>query len=1847
MNIFFRYFSCRCAAALTLLFIVFLLPLLSHGSGGQRHRVGYVAAKGVVLSKDGNPYWVVYNSKGDIEEIIGEITGEFDGSWLMPAAEYRFHYAGFLSVQNQYSGRSRILLREEYESHNLSDGAGNPIIDKPALLPSTRSVVVKNADITFSAKDILLYQSPINLEQAKPISSDASSLLLNEDGVVIHEAEGNIGKRVAFYTPQDFDPSSEVFEDMLDDGNRSLWNFKPNDDKLWGPMEGVLVESSLSRRGSGTSADGRYSLSYFIPPCPGFYWSYDSMIMATLKYSQFNPNGKKLHTYFATAKDYDFCSGIGDFPPGYSLGGLMAQMSAMSIDMSTESQVLMRRVNMAIDMAMLSGEAELRNSLTDPVLPQADETVYTYNEVEFQPIIPVLDLDGDNRVDVVEYNREKNQLSIWYGLADPENDPPNIVRQADYSSDFTHQGLVKQLSKGDLRNTDTFLYRVSNGQLFSARNGLLGGETEQVAVGDVSGIAEAKIHYSQIIRGPVRTNLNQEPLELWQSKTGVNKELRGWRRDHIRTGEQLKVMMINRATGYMGSTIATYGENTQKGGIISFSPQKLAMLPPNLKIKVERRRLTDVGLNKGDENIFTIGFEGSGLTSDEVIAITTEWYDHDGSPLPEDLPGFTGRLAKVVGVSTLGQASDQISNFPIKPGRNLVVVKLPQAQLDTAHYYLHVNGEAMEGRPDFSTTADFATTGAGDEALQFRPKHYVPVRVPLYDKELTEEAKKVRQQAIEEAIAKGEEPDIPEVTPIYQWVYRPEMQFSLFDLKKVEHINPENPEENENLLISGVDVFDIFNSFTFLYEILESTFDPLTHFGPNRELVFSLGNKEILVKYGPDGITLDFSDIDFSTLDPSEILALRLYQKGDDANMLWEYNIPMGDLDIDSDNDDGLNLPKRDNNEDKLEYSKHAKPGSLESLGKIIGIHKGNADGDNLPDFIDFEYNPVDVQNEGDLIGFVPIIFEIPPSIKPEEAKLRFIYSASDPNPSKTDIVPGPTIYETTYSLAPGHLRIWTRDNSKETDKQRIVSDVNNGGHFVNSTTNDNNSEYSLLDLKDEKTQQINEHTLTLFVEAVRPAVSIDSKRISIQIDSGSGFITADTVTISAIEMEIAVGLNDSQFVEFEEDYSHRRTIINPFRFWLNNDFDVVSSMGKIDINSTRCPEQNDRHKATCEQWDEEPVWAENLPHPHQYCSNGNSENCITISNYSMRSNIYPGIYGDGIHSNIGIIESERDLEDFAPMAMKLIGLKTDSTGGIELPSGWKLKIRSKDVGINLYRGAWTRGSEYLFDEKIASEQVRKDRGLYLFSLVEDKEQEISLKSDVSGKNIFDQNGISRFIFEGLQESKSVYNPNSEVEEERIPKETFVEVYMEGKGHKIILGKTYISIKDLKAYYDHYTSGTGYYAEQIPENPVILQKGTSIHNHIDAENYILLVHGWRMQNWERVSFAETSFKRLFWSGYKGGFGVFSWPTGWFPKPAHIYNEKLLAWEYLRGYEQNYGHSEIVARLSSKALSKTLDSINQNKDLNTHVIAHSMGNIVTSEALKLNTEGNQSSVASYAALMSASAAGAYSNDAEDNLEHHIKAYPDLTPSCSGVKNSEDAWRCYNSDSMPDRDYDMPPDKYKYNVPDPHRGYHYYDRYFTDEVPSEEELKKPYYFRNNDWSKNINIINFHSELDIALQGWEFNQLTKPDAGYDFYSGSRPGEEVYNYRYQWQIVSGCDRDCDENGDPDDLAVVKDFYSFKHQTDNSDSYSNLIWQEPENGTPPTVHTAIILSHILPARTIAMGRGPIDRNLNFDLPIDMTKNYNLTNSNQDHSAVFHSTFYLRAAFWRELLREFKILLVQ
>ena len=129
-----------------------------------------------------------------------------------------------------------------------------------------------------------------------------------------------------------------------------------------------------------------------------------------------------------------------------------------------------------------------------------------------------------------------------------------------------------------------------------------------------------------------------------------------------------------------------------------------------------------------------------------------------------------------------------------------------------------------------------------------------------------------------------------------------------------------------------------------------------------------------------------------------------------------------------------------------------------------------------------------------------------------------------------------------------------------------------------------------------------------------------------------------------------------------------------------------------------------------------------------------------------------------------------------------------------------------------------------------------------------------------------------------------------------------------------------------------------------------------------AENdeYLLFVHGWNMAEWEKERWAETAFKRLWWQGYKGKLGLFSWPT-----------EYDMTWWNSAWNTHHFDTSELRAWLCSDNLTNCFAALNGNGTL--RVLAHSMGNVVAGEALR-KYSGN--ALTTYIAAQAALSANSY-------------------------------------------------------------------------------------------------------------------------------------------------------------------------------------------------------------------------------------------------------------------------------
>lgn len=127
----------------------------------------------------------------------------------------------------------------------------------------------------------------------------------------------------------------------------------------------------------------------------------------------------------------------------------------------------------------------------------------------------------------------------------------------------------------------------------------------------------------------------------------------------------------------------------------------------------------------------------------------------------------------------------------------------------------------------------------------------------------------------------------------------------------------------------------------------------------------------------------------------------------------------------------------------------------------------------------------------------------------------------------------------------------------------------------------------------------------------------------------------------------------------------------------------------------------------------------------------------------------------------------------------------------------------------------------------------------------------------------------------------------------------------------------------------------------------------------DAPDYVVFVHGFNMTTAERHLYASTVFKRLWWNGFDGRFGTFEWPT--------TFGFSAVAGDPVLHYN-GFSVSEVIAWNAAAKLVDLVERL-QSQGHTVHLLAHSHGNVVCGEALRLLRQRGKK-VASYIAMQAA-------------------------------------------------------------------------------------------------------------------------------------------------------------------------------------------------------------------------------------------------------------------------------------
>jgi hypothetical protein len=405
------------------------------------------------------------------------------------------------------------------------------------------------------------------------------------------------------------------------------------------------------------------------------------------------------------------------------------------------------------------------------------------------------------------------------------------------------------------------------------------------------------------------------------------------------------------------------------------------------------------------------------------------------------------------------------------------------------------------------------------------------------------------------------------------------------------------------------------------------------------------------------------------------------------------------------------------------------------------------------------------------------------------------------------------------------------------------------------------------------------------------------------------------------------------------------------------------------------------------------------------------------------------------------VIPCKRDLEDFA--RLWVCGVTSNLLAA--LPSGSTVTFSWGDVGnpnsgnptIDLFAAADPDGGiGYLTNSTIASHQIDPMQGQYIGRLGPGSSIQLNnpyLPILWAG---------DRFIWCGVtngsgQLTLTIADANSNV---------------------LAQTSQWIQIKDIKQMYERWTVGDN--PKVAPTNTAQLagndlpdptQPPFQYAPNTDTNTpYILFVHGWNLPTWGKDRFAETAYKRLYWQGYKGRFGLFRWPT-LYDFPAGEMSRQ--AWN-----PDNFDTSEMQSWQAGAGLQKLLVQLNNEYPGQVRMFAHSHGNIAAGEALRTNV----TLVHTYVAMQAAVPSHAYDP--------------------STTNRPLNAWGV-NLDSLtPERTA----------------------QYWTNGAPC--------YFNSNDGA--ANVINFFNSGDWALNWWLKDQDLKPDAGYEWQSVGTNAPELYTY-------------------------------------------------------------------------------------------------------------------------------------
>lgn len=378
------------------------------------------------------------------------------------------------------------------------------------------------------------------------------------------------------------------------------------------------------------------------------------------------------------------------------------------------------------------------------------------------------------------------------------------------------------------------------------------------------------------------------------------------------------------------------------------------------------------------------------------------------------------------------------------------------------------------------------------------------------------------------------------------------------------------------------------------------------------------------------------------------------------------------------------------------------------------------------------------------------------------------------------------------------------------------------------------------------------------------------------------------TATVELLEFtgQLAVDANrDGEIKLLGEEGADLTSATRPYRFWVNDDDDHLVDSSITGVYSEL--EDDDR-------------------------------NITNVQNEDWRNNV---------------IDTPRDLEDFARLWVSVPGL-SDSLKNGQLYLGLKWKNMTGTPAIKLHRSKDAAGSaDYLFNTSAAAQQSLT--AAIIEARYPDYVLDGNFQSDhtlIEGSGVFI---IPAVQFSALSESTPSAAYLLEGCKAGVGQLVLVILKKEGTNYTEI-GEgpgVWLDLKAPKNFIERWSAGNdalGVVQPVVRENSKSVSPAWGNPVTEEEKDYVLYVHGYNMQEFEKQRWIETTYKRLYWLGYKGRVGGFTWPCSQSAPPYDASEER--AWE-----------SAVQLRILLSGL--------KTAGYRVHVLAHSQGNVVAGEALR--------------------------------------------------------------------------------------------------------------------------------------------------------------------------------------------------------------------------------------------------------------------------------------------------------